>query len=208
MPVSRMPASQPTNPASPPDSTQAPTSPPVSSSGGAVLSRLAAAKGPKNAASEMICVVTTTIGGQSQRGSGVGPNVEGRAVEDVAQAQWSQRDDPRRPRSADRWLRSAVWRRWSVAGLPAVNRWRRGTRCGGPAADKPDRPDRPGRRGNGGVSGEDRSRSAGNRCMDSRAAARSPGWSRRREAPALSLARMAPYCRAPGLFLNVPRSGA
>jgi hypothetical protein len=61
MPVSRMPASQPTNPASPPDSIQTPTSPPVSSSGGAVLSRPAAANGPTDAASEMICVVTTTM---------------------------------------------------------------------------------------------------------------------------------------------------
>ena len=61
MPLSRTPASQPTRPASRADSSPGATSPPVSSSGGAVLSRPAAAKGPTAAINVMICVLTTTI---------------------------------------------------------------------------------------------------------------------------------------------------
>ena len=232
MPVSRVPPSQPTSPASPPDSIQAPTSPPVSWSGGAVLSRAAAASGPADAASEMSCVDHHDDGGQSQRRPRVGPNVEGCAVEDVAQAQRPQRDDSRRPWCADRRLRNAVARRWRVAGLPAVDRGRLGH---GWRADRwVDRRwvarrrigrIRPiGRIGR--IRREDRIQSAGNRYRDSWAAVCSPGGAAvvvDQQAPLLGAAWSTAGKRCPhGIvagthgsilsgtrpFLNVPRPDA
>ena len=84
-----------------------------------MLSRLDAASGPAAAINVMICVITTTTAVSPNVALRVGPNVDGCAVEDVAEAQRPQRDDSRRQRSANLWWRNAI------AGLRGI------TRCGG-----------------------------------------------------------------------------
>ena len=76
-------------------------------------------------------------GRQPQRGPGVGPNVNRRTIEDVAEAQRSQRDDPARRRSRPRAVnlrwRRAITRLGGVTRCGEVTRRRTGIARGGVA---------------------------------------------------------------------------